>query len=215
MIVKFVDDGSYFVELDGPTVTLKSVSPISASATIQVTDPSSIDDGDYFFINTPEQSFYVWMDKAGDGTADPNPAGFDTDSAILVDISGAGDASAVATAIQSVINGTEGLSAAINSEGNIEVDIDESGKCNAPSDYNTGFIFIDPLDGGASGGIIKQAVPNNDTSIVKVYDALYESSTDILVVLCKVKNITSLGKDVGSKVVYEVESQSVTDFVLG
>src|SRR6056297_1296301 len=138
MIVKFVDDGSYFVELDGPTVVLKSVDPIAASATIQVNDPSSIDDGDYFLVNTPEQGFYVWMDKSGDTSADPTPEGLDP---ILVDISGAGDAAAVAAAIQTAVNDTSGFSATVNSEGDVEIDVDTPGRCDAPSDYNTQFTF--------------------------------------------------------------------------
>jgi len=213
MRVKFVDDGSYFVELDGPSVVLKSSNPISASATVQVTAPAEIDDGDYFFINTPTRNYYIWMDKSGDGTANPNPSGFDTDSAVLVNISSSSVASDVATAIQSAINGTDGLSATVNSDGDIEIDVDDSGTCDAPYDYNTGFNFIEQLDGEDSGGIIKSAIPNNDNSIVDIYDVAYDASIDEMKVLCKVKDTISLGKNVGTKTIYKVEVQTVNGFI--
>jgi len=215
MLVKYVDDGNYFVELDGPAVTLRNVSALSSAATVQVTTPGDIDDGDYFVIYTPTQDFYVWMDKSGDGSADPSPTGFDTDSPILVDISAAADADAVATAIQSAVDGTSGLSASVNSDGDVELDVDDTGACSAPEDYNTGFTFSDQLDGEDSGGLVKEAVPNDDSSVVEVYDATYDSATDTLEALCRVKKTVSLGKDVGSKTTYSVESQTVSDFVLG
>lgn len=210
MIVKFVYDGSYFVELDGASIMLKSSNPISASATIQVNHFNDVSNGDYFFISTPQKEYYVWFDSVGDNSADPNLSGF---ASVVVDISAVSTIGEFATVVQTAIDGIQGVTAMVNIDNDIEIDIDEPGPCEPPKDYNTSLGFIDQLKGDNSGGLIKAYTA--DRNIAKIYDAEYDAESDMLIILCKVMKTILLGKDVGSRTEFKTEARTINNFVWG
>lgn len=208
-IIKFVDNGNYFMELEGPNVSLYSITTLSASATITVTPLINIDDGDYFIIVTPITSYYAWLDKIGDSSGNPMPANL---TEIHIDISTDVTTEDIADSINTTLNAITGLTTSINSSGEIELDIDDSGECVAPYDYNTGFIFSNQLNGENKNGLIKTSIPNNDVHVVKIYDAEYNSTLDVLTVLCKIRHKISLGK-IGYEISYTTESKVINNWL--
>jgi hypothetical protein len=73
-------------------------------------DPSSITTGWYFFYNNGSVSYYVWMDKNGDGTTD-DPGPITGYTSVPVDISASSTATHVATALASAIDALTGSNA--------------------------------------------------------------------------------------------------------
>jgi len=218
-IVKFVDSNNYFVASEGPLVNLYTVAASASSATIETIVKEDIDAGDYLIIPTPTTTYYAWMDTSGSATTDdPDPTGFDTDAGIRVAISGATTAASVATILAAAIDGVTGLTAAVNSYGDVEVDVDAAGECDPISDFSCGFTLTQVLGGADANGLIKAATPNSDARVVEVKDIEYVSSTDILTVLVKIKTKTltdSSNPESGYTTVYSHITLTDTDFVLG
>lgn len=219
--VKFVDDGAFYVECDGPGVALYTVNKIASSATVECIAKADLDEGDYLIIPTPTTTYYAWMDITGDGTTDdPAPDGYDTDAGIQVDISGVTTAAQVATILAAAIDGVTGLSAA-SDDIYVDIDVDTTGACDSISDYSCGFTLTAVLGGKDENELVKSGVPNSDTSIVDILDATYSSTTDTLVVLAKTKATTAVNNPstglVGSGYNYTYSYEAIThsNFVLG
>jgi hypothetical protein len=220
--VKFVDDGAFYVECDGPGVALYTVNKIASSATVECIVAADLDAGDYLIIPTPTTTYYAWMDITGDGTTDdPAPDGYDTDAGIQVDVSGATTAAQVATALATAIDGVTGLSAAVSDSIYVDIDVDATGACDPISDFSCGFTLTAVLGGKDENELVKSGVPNSDTSIVNIVDVTYSSTTDTLVVLAKTKTTTPVNNPstglVGSgyNYIYSYEAITHSDFVLG
>ena len=222
MEIKFVDSGAFYVECDGNGVALYTVSALASSATVECAAAAAIDAGDYLIIPTPTTTYYAWMDKNGDGTTqDPAPDGYDTDAGIQVDISGATTAAQVAIALAAAIDGVTGLTGAVSAVTGVDIDVDATGSCDAISDFSTGFTLSSVLGGKAAFDLVKSGTPNNDLTIVDVYDATYSASTDSLVVLAKVKATTAVNSPTtglvgsGYSYVYSYKTITHSNFVLG
>jgi len=95
--VEILDGGEFPDIADGSTgfamrtVKYEETAPFTACAEISFCDPSDLEDGDYFTLG--DDSF-VWYDKIGDSSGEPNVSG--RSNVIRVDISGAASADDVA-----------------------------------------------------------------------------------------------------------------------
>jgi len=215
-IVKFVDSNNYFVASEGPLVNLYTVAASASSATITCTATADIDNGDYLIVPTPALTYALYMDTDGDEASDPDVTGM---TSVQVDISSATTAANVATALAAALEGVTGiLTAVVNTDGDVEVDVDAAGECNEISDFSCGFTLTQVLGGADANGLIKAATPNSDARIVEVRDIEYVSATDILTVLAKIKTKTltdTSNPESAYTTVYSYITLVDTDFVLG
>lgn len=187
-VVKFVDDGNYFISSEGPTVRLFTVNAMVSSGTITVKAKADFDSGDYLVLPTPEITYYVWFDGNGDGTTDdPEPTGFETDSGVVVDISSLTTAEEIAFALATAVGALENVSATANSDGDVDILVGTAGACAPISDPTCGFTLSNILGGIDAGGIVKTGTPSMANRIEEIRDLDYVSSTDTLTSLAKVK----------------------------
>lgn len=215
-IVKFVNSGSHFVEVEGSVVNLYTVSSTASSATVETVAVASLDEGDYIIIPTPTTTYYVWMDISGSPTTD-DPEVADC-TGIRVNISSQTTAAEVATVLAAAVTAVSGLTAVVNSGGDVEIDVDTAGECDAISDFSCGFTLTDVWSGYAANTLVKSGTPNSDPRVVEVKDVTYSSTTDSLVALSKVKTTTEITEDhpeTGYTIVYSYETITDSDWALG
>jgi len=192
-VVKFVDDGDFFMTSEGPNVRLFTVNPIPATGSITVKSKSEFDSGDYLILPTPEIKYYVWFDKNGDGvTDDPSPVGFETDAAVVVDVSSITTAEQIASALATALDDLENINAVVNTENDVQFILTTAGECDPISDPTCGFALTNVLGGINAGGVVKTGFPSMSNRIEEVRDLDYDSSTDTLIVLAKVKTKTNI-----------------------
>jgi len=188
-VVKFVDDGDYFITAEGNGIRLYTVNAMASSGTITVTAKSEFDTGDYLIVPTPDSTYYVWFDKTGDGTTDdPAPSGFDTDAGVVVDVSGGVSTAAdVATALANALDELEDVDASVDIEGDVNIKAGIAGSCNAISDPTCGFTLSNILGGIDAGGVVKTGTTSLGNRVEEIRDLDYVSDTDTLTTLAKVK----------------------------
>jgi hypothetical protein len=187
-VVKFVDDGDYFITAEGNSIRLYTVNAMASSGTITVTAKSEFDAGDYLIVPTPDSTYYVWFDKTGDGTTDdPAPSGFDTDAGVVVDVSDVSTAVDVATALANALDALEDVAAAVDSDGDVNIVVETAGSCNAISDPTCGFTLSNILGGIDAGGVVKTGTTSKGNRVEEIRDLDYVSSTDTLTTLAKVE----------------------------
>jgi len=218
--VKLVDSGAFYVVCDGPGISLHTVNKLASRATVKTIARASLHAADYIIIPTPTITYYAWMDTTG-SVADPEPDGFETDSAIRVNLASASTAAQVATALAAAIDNVTGLSATVADSIYVEIDVDTTGACDPISDFSCCFTLSAVLAGFDANELVKSGVPNDDMDIVQIEYITYVSSTDVLTVLAKKKAVTALNDlypgmaGSGFSTVYSFQNIVVADWVLG
>ena len=184
-IVKFVASDAYFVSSEGPVVNLFTVAASASSATVTCTAKADIDNGDYIIIPTPLLTYAFYMDTVGDAASDPNVTGM---TSVQVNISAAATAASVATSFAAALEGVADLlTGEVNTDGDVEIDVDTAGECDPISDFSCGFTLTEVIGGADANGLLKSGTPNADKRIVEVKDIAYNASTDVLTILAKIK----------------------------
>ena len=214
-IVKFVDSNSYFISSEGPVVSLYTVAASASAAVVTTIAKASLTAGDYIIIPTPTTTYYAWMDITGHATTDDPEA---NGTGIRVAISAATTAANVATILASAVTGVSGLTAAVNTDGDVEIDVDTAGECEPISDFSCGFTLSSVIGGADANGLLKSGTPNSDTSIVELRDIAYAASTDTLTTLAKVKSrvaIDGTNPETGYTTTFSYEAIADTNWVLG
>ncbi len=109
---------------------------------------STLSGGEYFTLGSASNDYYVWYDVNGDGSTDD--PGITGRTGIRVDVSGGGDAAAVASATQGAIDAVADLSASLSGSA---VSVTSSGEGIEITDHNTRFACFNATYNGDSGEI--------------------------------------------------------------
>ena len=116
--------------------------------TVTCTAKSAIDASEYFLLygmgtDFEENSYHVWIDKAG---GDSEPSGLSS-TGLECDISSITSAAQVATVVSGVINGQDDFSASVTSGSTITITNAVRGTVSNASDVNTGFTIATGTEG--------------------------------------------------------------------
>ena len=218
MATKFVDSKNFFVETTGASVTLYSTAGIPGSANIETVAKASITDASYFFVETKDKRYCVWFDKTGSTTA-PVVSGIDTDNYVKVNVSADTTAGDVATRLAAALDAVSGVSSEVNSDGLVEIVIDDVGTYLAPTNGNSEMVFSGKIKGYSPNEFVKFSNLNNlgKKDIIEVLDVDYNSTTDVLSVVGKVFNKTVVDANIreADRKDFWVESRTFSNWIFG
>lgn len=203
MHIKFVDNNSFYISLNGPTISIYTSFGLSAFSIIDTTNVELVH-GSYFFISSPNKNYCVWFDMIGD---DPPDVDINIDT-IRVDMSSG-------TVSENLISTFSTISEfdIIDNDSLLELQCTLIGNCKAPHDYNTGFNFLYQLNGYDSNELVK--TDQFGREIIEILDADYSSSTDLLELIVRRFKRTELGKDVGYLTEFDFVYKSIKDWFFG
>ena len=218
MIGKFVDSKNFFVEVSGPSVYLYTTAGIPGSGNVEPVAKANIVVSSYFLIPTNNGDYCVWFDKTGSNTA-PVVSGIDTDKYVRVNVSADTTSGDVGTRMVTAIDAITGVSAEANSDGIVEIAVDDAGTYLPISDGNSGLDFTSLIKGYAANELVKFGNLNQlgKKDLLDIFDIDYNSTTDTLVVVGRVKNTTVITKTIRetNRVDFWVESRSFSNWIFG